>query len=118
MLTSKERIQRIVNHQPVDRIGLFEVFWREARERWSEEGHFAKPEMAADHFGLDLRRTGGEVTPIPWTPINMMGNLDVGDEIIEETDTTKLVKNGNGAVLRWGKDRGSAGEHVSFLVKE
>ena len=118
MLTSKERIRRIIDRQPVDRIGLFEVFWREARARWSEEGHFAKPEMAADHFGLDLRRTGGEVTPIPWTPINMMGNLDVGEEIIEETETTKLVKNGNGAVLRWGKDRASAGEHVSFLVKD
>jgi uroporphyrinogen decarboxylase len=117
MLTSKQRIQRIVNHQPVDRIGLFEVFWREARERWATEGHFARPEMASDHFGLDLRRTGGEVTPSQWGLINLVGNLDVGDEIIEEDETSKLVRNGNGAVLRWGKNRGSAPEHVSFLVK-
>ena len=27
-LTSKERFDRILKHQPVDRVGLFEVFWR------------------------------------------------------------------------------------------
>lgn len=118
MLTSKERIHRIINHQPVDRIGLFEVFWREARERWSKEGHFAEPEMASDHFGLDMRRTGGEVTPSDWGLINLIADLDAGDEIIEETETTKLIRNGNGAILRWGKDRGSAPEHVNFLVKD
>jgi uroporphyrinogen decarboxylase len=118
MLTSKERIQRIINHQPVDRIGLFEVFWREARERWAAEGHFAAPEMASDHFGLDMRRTGGEVTPSAWGLINLIANLDAGDEVIEESETSKLVRNGNGAVLRWGKDCGSAPEHVSFLVKD
>ena len=117
MPTSKERIRRIINRQPVDRIGLFEVFWKEAQERWSAEGHFAKPEMAADHFGLDLRRTGGEVTPVAWGLINLVANLDAGDQVIEETETTKLVRNGNGAVLRWGKGRGSAAEHVDFLVK-
>ena len=41
MITSKERFQRILNHQPVDRIGLFEVFWRETAQKWSEQGHFA-----------------------------------------------------------------------------
>jgi uroporphyrinogen decarboxylase len=118
MLTSKERIQRIINHQPVDRIGLFEVFWREARERWAAEGHLAAPEVASDHFGLDMRRTGGEVTPSAWGLVNLIANLDAGDEVIEENDSSKLVRNGNGAVLRWGKDRGSAPEHVSFLVKD
>jgi hypothetical protein len=59
-LTSKERFTRILKHQPVDRIGLFEVFWRETAEKWSAEGHFAKPEMISDHFGLDVRRTGGD----------------------------------------------------------
>lgn len=118
MLTSKERIQRIIQHKTVDRIGLFEVFWREARLRWADEGHFAKPEMASDHFGLDMRRTGGEVTPSAWGLLNLVANLDAGDEVIEENESSKLVRNGNGAVLRWGKDRGSAPEHVSFLVKD
>jgi uroporphyrinogen decarboxylase len=118
MLTGKERFQRILNHQPVDRIGLFEVFWRETARTWSEQGHFEKPEMISDHFGLDIRRTGGEITPVLWPIINLVADLDAGEQIVEETATTKLVRNGNGAILRWGKDRGSAPEHVSFLVKD
>ncbi len=118
MLASKERFQRILNHQPVDRIGLFEVFWRETARKWSEQGHFEKPEMISDHFGLDVRRTGYEITPVLWTILNLTADLDAGEQIIEETETTKLVRNGNGAILRWVKDRASAPEHVDFLVKD
>ena len=105
MLTGKERIQRILKHEPVDRIGLFEVFWRETARRWTDEGHIPDPEGIADHFGLDLLRSGGPMTPGAWSVVNLVGNLDVGSEIIEETDTAKLVRNGNGALLRWAKDR-------------
>ena len=65
-----------------------------------------------------MRRTGGEITPVLWTIVNLVADLDAGEQIIEETETTKLVRNGNGAILRWGKDRGSAPEHVDFLVKD
>ncbi len=53
-LTSKERMSRILKHQPVDRIGLFEVFWRETAVRWAAEGHFEKPEMVSDHSVSNL----------------------------------------------------------------
>ena len=109
MITNKERFQRILDHQPVDRIGLFEVFWRETARKWSHQGYFEKPEMISDYFGLDVRRTGYEITPVLWTLLNLVADLDAGEQIIEETETTKLVRNGNGAILRWGKDRGSAG---------
>jgi len=118
VITSKERLQRILNHQPVDRIGLFEVFWRETAWKWSDQGRFEKPEMISDHFGLDVRRTGYEITPVLWTILNLVADLDAGEQLIEETETTKLVRNGNGAILRWGKDRASAPEHVDFLVKD
>jgi uroporphyrinogen decarboxylase len=118
MLTKKERFARIVKHQPVDRIGLFEVYWRQTAKRWSDEGHFDDPESISDHFGLDVRRTGNEITPIYWTLINLVADLDFGEQIVEENETTKLVRNGNGALLRWQKTRASAGEHVDFLVKD
>ena len=38
-LTSKERFGRILKHQPVDRVGLFEVYWRETVKKWTAEGH-------------------------------------------------------------------------------
>jgi uroporphyrinogen decarboxylase len=117
-LSSKERIGRILRHQPVDRIGLFEVFWRETAKQWADERHFEKPEHVSDHFGLDLRRTNGEITPPYATLLNMVGDVERGDQIVEETETTKLVRDGNGALVRWRKDRSGAGEHVDFLVTD
>ena len=117
MLTSKERMSRILRHQPVDRVGLFEVFWKETAQKWADQGHFDKPEMVSDHFGLDVRRTGGEITPMSWKLINLFGDPG-NDKIIEESATVKLVRNGNGALLRWRTDSSGAPEHVDFLVKD
>ena len=117
-LTSKERFDRILKHQPVDRIGLFEVFWRETVQRWSAEGYFARPEMVSDHFGLDVRRTGGEITPGDYRTVNLMANIDVGDQVVEETESAKLIRDGNGALLRWIKNGSGAPEHVDFTVKD
>ena len=118
MLTSKERITRILRHQSVDRIGLFEVFWKETAQRWVDEGRLERPELISDHFGLDVRRAGGEITPMAWRLINPFADIDTGDTIVEESDTWKLVRNGNGALLRWRKDGSGAPEHVDYLVKD
>ena len=117
-LTSKERFDRILKHQPVDRIGLFEVFWRETAQKWSAEGHFAWPEMVSDHFGLDVRRTGGEITPGDYHIINLVGDVDAGEQLVEETESVKLVRDGNGALLRWMKNGSGAPEHVDFTVRD
>ena len=117
-LTSKERISRILRHQPVDRVGLFEVFWKETAQNWASQGHYEKPEMVSDHFGLDVRRTNGEITPPSRKLVNLVADLDVGDQIVEENETSKLVRDGNGALLRWHRDSSGAPEHVDFLVKD
>jgi uroporphyrinogen decarboxylase len=116
-LTSKERIGRVLRRQPADRVGLFEVFWRETAKNWADQGHFAEPAVVSDHFGLDLRRSNGEITPPCATLFNMVGDVEGGVEVVEETETTKLVRDGNGALLRWRKDQSGAAEHVDFLVK-
>jgi uroporphyrinogen decarboxylase len=118
MLTSKERIGRILKHQPVDRVGLFEVFWRETGRRWTDEGHIERPEVIGEHFGLDILRSGGAMTPAAWRLVQHVADLDFGEEIVEEDATTKLVRNGNGALLRSRKDGSGASEHVDFLVKD
>jgi len=117
-MTSKERFGRILKHQPVDRVGLFEVFWRETAAKWSAQGHFEKPEMISDHFGLDVRRTGGEITPGDYRTVNLVADLDAGEELVEETETTKLVRDGNGALLRWSKIDSGGSEHVGFSVQD
>jgi uroporphyrinogen decarboxylase len=117
-LTSRERIARILKHQRVDRIGLFEVFWKETVQQWRDQGNLTGTEDVSDHFGLDARRTSGEITPMPMNVLDMVADPDAGQTVVEETETAKLVRDGNGALLRWLQHGSGAPEHVDFAVKD
>jgi uroporphyrinogen decarboxylase len=117
-LTSKERFTRILQHRPVDRVGLFEVYWRETAQKWTAEGHLPRPEAVSDHFGLDVRRTGGEITPGDYAVVNLVADVDFGQQVVEETESARLLRDGNGALLRWNKDSSGAPEHVDFAVHD
>ena len=108
-LTSRERIDRILKRQPVDRIGANESFWADTRRKWAAEGHVEADEDLLHHFGLDMKCWGG---------LDLSAWLDYEDEIVEETDETKLVRNANGALLRWWKHKAGTPEHVDFLVTD
>ncbi len=108
-MTGKERIQRLLAHQPVDRIGLFEHFWGDTLQKWQGEGHISKDEDLATHFGFDLARH--------WA-FNCVARLDVEPEVLEETEETILTRDGNGAVLRRHKLHNATPEHVDFAVKD
>ena len=108
-MTSKERISRILKREPVDRVGLQGSPWGETIQKWRNEGHLGAEEDLAEHFGYDLRSGG-------W--LAMHADLDYKEEIVEETDEHKLVRNANGALLRWWKDKAGTPEHVDFLVKD
>lgn len=108
-MTSRERIGHLIRRQPADRIGVHESFWGDTQKAWAALGHVKEDESLADHFGLEIRGAG-------WP--NLVADLDAGQEIIEETEETKLVRNGNGAVLRWWKHKSGTPEHVDFLVHD
>jgi uroporphyrinogen decarboxylase len=108
-LTSRERISRILRRQPVDRIGASESFWGDTQKKWVQDGKVKENESLEDHFALDLRNC--------WC-FNMVADLDFKEQILEETEETKLVRSGNGAVLRWWKTHAGTPEHVDFLVKD
>jgi len=108
-MTSRERIRRIIMRRPVDRIGVHESFWSDTQRAWAALGHVKEDEPLADHFGLDIRMAG-------WP--NLVADLDAGQQIVEETAETKLVRNGNGALLRWWKHKSGTPEHVDFLVHD
>lgn len=109
-LTSRERIARILRREPVDRIGVHESFWADTYRRWVEEGKIESGTNLSDHFDMDIRNVG---------PLKKMeADPDFVDVIVEETEETKLVRNGNGALLRWWKAKSGTPEHVDFMVKD
>ena len=108
-LTGRERIDRIIRREPVDRVGLFESFWADTREHWVKQGKVSAGEDLHDHFRMDMRNS--------W-PFTMEANLDNMETVLEEDAETRLVRNGNGAVLRWWKNKSGTPEHVDFLVKD
>lgn len=108
-MTGKERIERILRHEPVDRIGLFEHFWGATKNNWTEQGHMRPEESSADHFNLDL--------DMCWN-FNMVADLDFERRVVAETQDTITYLDGNGAVLKQHKHHDSTPEHVDFKVKE
>lgn len=108
-MTGKERIERILKRQPVDRIGLFEHFWADTQKKWSRDGFIKMDENLSDHFGYDIE--------LHWT-FNMVADLDFVPVVVEETEETILTRDGNGALLRRHKLHDSTPEHVDFKVKE
>lgn len=107
-LTGIERISRILKRQSVDRIGLHEHFWSDTHKAYVEAGFIQADESFEDHFGLDIQEF--------WA-FNLKADLDWVDEVVEETEETILLKDGNGAILRRHKLHDSTPEHVDFEVK-
>ncbi len=108
-MTGQERISRILQRQPVDRIGLMEHFWSDTQKAWSDQGHIQPGESLADHFGFDMELCG---------PFSMVADLDFVEEVLEETEETRLTRNGNGAIFRRHKLHDATPEHVDFTVKD
>lgn len=107
-LTGVERIGNILNHKPVDRIGVYETFWADTRKHYADGGYLAETEDIGKHFGYDIRLMRG---------FNYMLDINFKEEILEETDETILAKDGNGAILRRHKLHSSTPEHVDFSIK-
>lgn len=108
-MTGKERIQKILRHEPVDRIGLFEHFWNDTHKTWAEQGHIRMDESLEAHFGFDIQES--------WA-FNLMADLDFERKVVAENEDTITYLDGNGAVLRRHKKHDTTPEHVDFNVKE
>lgn len=108
-MTHKDRISRILNHEHVDRIGLFEHFWSDTESVWRSEGHIPEQQSLVDHFGFDME--------VCW-PFTYVADLDHGLIVVEESPETVLQRDGNGALLRRHKLHNATPEHVDFAVKD
>jgi len=107
-MTKRERMINMLKRKPMDRIPVFEHFWDDTQKFWAEKGKVAVGEDLADHFGFDMSEF--------WT-FNAVADLDFVPQVVEETDETVLIRDGNGALLRRHKLHDTTPEHVDFLVK-
>jgi uroporphyrinogen decarboxylase len=108
-MTHKERVLAALHNEPSDLLPCQDSMWPETRKRYETEGKLLSGQDECRHFDMSWRAGG-------W--LNSVGDLDFKDQVLEETDETVLKLNGNGAKLRWWKNKAGTPEHVDFSVKE
>ena len=91
-MTGRERIGNMLRRKPMDRIPVYEHFWDDTQRAWTEAGKLKPGEDLATHFGFDISE---------WWTFNMVADLDFVPQVVEETATTVLTRDGNGALLRY-----------------
>lgn len=107
-MTGKQRILNAMERKPLDRIPVFESFWLDTINSWQNQNILAKDELPMEHFDFDL---------FVKSPLNMTADINANEKIVEENETQKLVRTGNGALLRYWKNKCGTPEHIDFEVK-
>lgn len=108
-MTSIERFTNFMQRKPHDRIPVYEHFWSDTYKGWLDKGWIPENADFTRIFDYDMRMC--------WA-FNTVADLDFKEVVLEETQDTRLVMDGNGAKLRRHKLHDSTPEHVDFTVKE
>ncbi len=108
-MTSKEKVTAALDRNNRGVIPVSLTPWESLLVKLLDEGKLPDRDFW-EHFNLDMRRGGACVDSI--------ANLDFEPQVLEETEETKLVLDGNGAKLRLHKAHESTPEHVDFTVRD
>jgi len=103
-LTSRERVNRAMEHRDHDRVPRFDQIWPETLARWQSEG--LSGDLAA-MFGWDIDWLAW-LTPTPFPGRS---------EAIAETDETRDERNAWGASVRVWKNRSGTPEHLGWTCE-
>ena len=113
MQDSRTVIDSLLRKKPADRMGLTDGPWADTLRKWVTQGYPAdaegKPVSPVDHFGFDMAGCGG------WFDRHARQGIEV---IESETDEWKVVRNGDGAALKWWKDKSGTPEHIDFTMTD
>lgn len=103
-LTSRERVNRAMEHRPHDRIPRHDSFWKETIERWEQEG-LTGGETAA------LKALGSDFQSLTWCwPVPFPGDW----KLLAEDAETKVLRDDNGATVRYWKNKSGTPEHLGW----
>jgi uroporphyrinogen decarboxylase len=107
----RDRVTRLLTRQPLDRVPVYEHFWEDTIKAWVTAGHVGPDETFEAHFDLDLM----ESYDTGWT-FDLAVEAGFEPVVVEETDETQLLRDGNGALLRRHKLHDTTPEHVGFSI--
>jgi len=111
MQTARQAIDHLMRGRRADHVPIHDSPWGDTVRKWVTQGmptdEKGNPTNAVDHFEFDMAGCGG------W--FDWMAKRGVQD-VIEETDDWKVVRNGNGAALKWWKGKSGTPEHIDFLM--
>ncbi len=103
-LTSVERVQRALERRDHDRIPRYDHFWNETIENWQQQGFDGDYAAALEALGTDMHLLCW-YWPMPFP----------GPEVvIEEDEQTKVVRDGNGGLIRLWKHKSGTPEHLGW----
>ena len=108
-MTGYERTLNFLKRQPIDRIPVYEHFWSDTHKAWTDKGYIPADVPFADYFSYDMDEIGA---------FKLVADLNFEPKVVEETDETMLIRDGNGALLRRHKLHDTTPEHVDFAVKD
>jgi len=105
-MTSRERIRKIVRHEPADRIGLYEmVFWPETITDWNKEG-LPEGEDPNTYLGMDdMARLWIDVT------------LRLEPQLLEEDDDFRIETDSLGVTKKVWKNSYAPPRELDHLIK-
>ena len=104
-MTSRERFLIALSHKQPDRIPIHDSPWGFTVARWHREG-LPEEKSPDEYFGYELAGQG------------FNGSLRLPEEVIEDTDTYRIVKNADGAIRRNFKDHESTPELIGFTITD
>lgn len=109
MQSSKEAVDCILRKKKSEFVPLYDSPWDDAMTKWLDEGYPKDKDGKAcdpnDVFLFDMTGCGG------W--FQWQAKKDKQD-ILEENEEWKIVRSGNGAVLKWWKTHSGTPEHIDF----
>ena len=114
-MTQHQRFLKYMKFQPVDRIPLMDMgVWDETFERWHHEGlprWVTSLQHLDDYMGLDRSFNNN------WLPINDRIYPPFESKLLEETEDTVVVSDGQGVISRQRKRLDSMPQFLRFPVQ-
>ncbi|MBK8024197.1 MAG: hypothetical protein IPK19_22875 [Chloroflexi bacterium] len=104
MITSRERIKKLLTFQEPDRIGKFDAFWEDTLTRWYAEG-LSRDIPTSDQFGFDIE------------PIFLDASLRLPEALLEETDEYTIRQDKLGYTAKQWKGKSGALGYLDHAVK-